>query len=365
MEEKHKAAAEACAQAVKKLIRIRSRSPRELYDSLGQAGYVGQESTRRSLCLMAYRHVRRLKDKWLGVVPYQQLSPKSNVLVIGPTGCGKTHLAELLFGQLIGVPVTTVDATGFTKSGYVGRSVSEILGQLVEAAGGNPIWATMGICILDEFDKLAGATSNARFAGEGTTKDVSGYGVQRELIRMIEGGLHPVAWGERFFPGTMMPTMTTDDIGFVACGAFSGIKELAVLEKGGNFGFKPANSKSGQAGLAYSLAESDIASVEVFQRYGFLPELIGRFTSIIRLAPLDRRVLREILIRNVIPRFAAEFEREGLKLPVPGKLINQMVKDATECKTGARGLVLQLTQHLEEQAFESFGRQPSQNERVA
>jgi len=343
-------------QAVENLKRLPDRSPRELYRALDEMGYVGQEAARRSLCLSAYRHVRRLKDRHLHKVPARKLPPKPVALMIGPTGCGKTYLAELLFGQLIGVPVATVDITGFTESGYVGRNVSEILVQLMGSARENPFWAMMGVCVLDEFDKLAGSASNARFAGEGTTKDVSGYGVQRELLGLIEGGSHPAARGDRMFTGARVPMIRSDDVGFVACGAFSGIKEISVLNSGSGFGFRPAGRKTrGRGGIDYELDEQDIASVEVFHRYGFLPELIGRFSSIVRLAPLGERELKTILIRNVLPRYQEEFRREGLELKMPTKVIARMVHDALERRTGARGLTLQLTRYLEDRAFEQFG----------
>ncbi|MCK5344986.1 MAG: AAA family ATPase, partial [Candidatus Heimdallarchaeota archaeon] len=199
--------------------------------------YVGQEETRRRLCLMAYRHIRRLKDHYLKNIPIDKLPPKSNVLMVGPTGCGKSYLAELLFGKILQIPVATVDMTSFVETGYVGRYVSEILFDLLNAAQGNPYWAKMGICVLDEFDKVNGKGSNIRFGGAGTTKDVSGYGVQRGLLKLIEGGLHEVSsqgsWGHQ-----AEKTMETDCISFVACGAFTGISELAVSERGSDFGFK-------------------------------------------------------------------------------------------------------------------------------
>lgn len=356
MDLEHKSSAELKLQAVESLARIPNRAPKDLYRELGQMGYVGQEQARRSLCLMAYRHVRRLKDRYLHKVPARKLPPKSVALMIGPTGCGKTHLAELLFGHLIGVPVATLDITGFTESGYVGRNVSEILSQLMTTAGENPFWAMMGICVLDEFDKLAGSSSNARFAGEGTTKDVSGYGVQRELLGLIEGGSYPASRGDRLFGGGRVPMIRSDDVGFVACGAFSGMKELSVLTRGGEFGFRSGKRKPrGRGGIDYQLEEQDIASVEVFHRYGFLPELIGRFSAIVRLAPLGERELKEILVRNVLPRYEEEFRREGLTLTVPAKVVKKIVEDALERKTGARGLNLQLTRYLEGQAFEKFG----------
>ena len=110
--------------ALVKLRSVMDWSPRELYEHLEHLGYVGQQETRRRLCLMAYRHVRRLKDHFLHNIPLDELPPKSNVLMTGPTGCGKSYLAELLFGQILQIPVVTVDMTGFVETGYVGKYVS-------------------------------------------------------------------------------------------------------------------------------------------------------------------------------------------------------------------------------------------------
>ena len=108
--------------------------------------------------------------------------------MVGLTGCGKSFLAELLFGKILQIPVVTVDMTAFAETGYMGRQVREIINDLVVAAEENPYWAKMGVAVLDEYDKIAGAKSNIRFGGAGTCKDVSGYGVQRGLLKLIEGG---------------------------------------------------------------------------------------------------------------------------------------------------------------------------------
>ena len=335
-------------------------SPKELYKHLDHMEYVGQEEARRRLCLMGYRHIRRLKDHFLKNMPLDKLPPKSNVLMLGPTGCGKSYLAELLFGQILKIPFVNVDMTGFVETGYVGRYVSEILFDLLNVADGNPYWAKIGICIIDEFDKIAGAGSNISFGGAGTTKDVSGYGVQRGLLKLIDGGLHEVEsrgpWGHQ-----SEDSMETDCIGFVACGAFTGISELAANEHGSDFGFKPSRKHTRAQGIAYELSSNDLTSVEVFSKYGFLPELIGRFNSITHLHPLGRKELMEILKKNVLPRYKQEFKREGQKLSVPKKVVEEIVINAIERKTGARGLALLLTEYFERQAFDCFGQNIEDN----
>ena len=351
-------------KACRKLSAIKDRSPKELYEELNRIGYVNQKSAKKTLCLYAYRHIRRLKDKYLNRVPENKIPPKSNVLMLGPTGCGKSYLAELLFSKLLGVPVTTVDLSSFTECGYVGRSVCDILSQLIGAANGNAIWATMGIVIMDEFDKIAGSSSNIRYAGAGTTKDVSGFGVQRELLGMVEGGSHSISPEGQISLGSPTISIKTDDVGFIGCGAFSNIKEISMLERGGHFGFGANAKHNNTGGIAYHLDEND-TDVEVFQRYGFLPELIGRFNSIVRLSPLNSEQLKTILIKNALPQFQEECRREGLTLSIPDEIIDIIVQKAIERKTGARGLIFHLNQYLEDKAFESFGQNKRQQEMKA
>lgn len=340
--------------ALEKLRSVMDWSPRELYQHLEHMGYVGQKEARQRLCLMAYRHVSRLKQHFLRHIPIEELPPKSNVLMVGQTGSGKSCLAELLFGKILQIPVVTEDLTGFAETGYMGRQVSEILYDLLITAEENPYWAKMGICVLDEFDKIAGANSHIRFGGAGTTKDVSGYGVQRGLLKLIEGGKHQVnskqPWGSH-----SENSMNTDCISFVACGAFSGIEELVTVNKGSDFGFRPSQKEKNSAGVAHKPTPDDLPSVEVFTKYGFMPELIGRFGSIAYLNPLAKKDLMKILKNNVMPKYKEEFEREGQKLTVPKRVMEQIVKKAIARGTGARGIALLLTEHFEKQAFECFG----------
>lgn len=340
--------------ALEKLRLIVDWSPRELFEQLEQRGYVGQKEARQRLCLNAYRHIRRLKDHFLNNIPLDKLPPKSNVLLVGPTGSGKSFLAELLFGKILQIPVVTEDLTGFCETGYMGRQVSEILYDLLISAEANPYFAKMGICVLDEFDKIAGAGSNILYGGAGTTKDVSGYGVQRGLLKLIEGGKHQIT-GKQPWGNESDDFLETDCIGFVACGAFSGIKELATIEKDSDFGFRPSRKENKSAGIAYQLSPDDLTSVEVFSRYGFMPELIGRFGSVAHLNPLAKKDLMKILKENVLPKYKQEFEREGMKLAVPKKIMKDIVEKAIERKTGARGISLLLTEFFEKQAFECFG----------
>ena len=341
--------------ALEKLKSIIDWSPRELFEHLEGLGYIGQDEARRRLCLMAYRHVRRLKDHYLRSMDLEDLPPKSNVLMLGPTGSGKTYLTQLLFGTILQIPVVTVDMTGFVETGYVGRQVPEILSGLLSAAQDNPYWAKMGICVLDEFDKLAGAGSPLRFGGAGTTKDVSGYGVQRGLLKLIEGGTHEPTSAPPWEQQT--PAIETDCVGFVACGAFSGIQNLIPSNQHSAFGFS-SNTTSKNRKSEHNPVKS--ATIEIFIQYGFMPELIGRFSSICHLNPLGYNELMAILKKNVLPKYRQEFEREGQTLDVPTKVMNGIIDQAIERETGARGIALLLEEYFEKKAFESFGQNDKQ-----
>lgn len=321
-------------------------NPREIFTELDTLGYKGQDEQRRALSLMAYRHIRRLKRIHVEGVDRKKLPTKQNVLMIGPTGCGKTYLVELLFQNLFKIPTVIVDITSFTESGYVGDSVNTILTRLILHADGNPHLAECGVICLDEFDKLASSGSSARFAGQGTTKDVSGYGVQRELLAMFQGTTITVPMDYGFSEYGYRAELSTQDIPFVVCGAFSGFEEI-LKENRSNIGFQQKNQTDAEI-----LTEQEAQS---FQRFGFLPELIGRFSRIVSFSKLGQEVLRQILAENVLPQFQNEFAGEGLKLNVTDEAINFIVKRCEKRGTGARGLQTEVISAVESAAFETFG----------
>ena len=336
--------------------KIPTYTPTEIHERLAGLGYRGQDAARRSVSLLAYRHVRRLKRIYLDGLTRDQVPPKPNALLVGPTGCGKTYLIELLFRRVLRLPTVIVDVTGFSETGYIGNDAVTILTQLLNRANDNPLIASTGIVCLDEFDKLASSSNRARFDGEGSTKDVSGLGVQKELLRMMEIGEVPVPldFNNSAYSGKV--TMRTDDITFVACGAFSGLKGI-VLRQGdkGNLGFLGKPKARAKEDIAVVYEEAELGQIENFQTYGFLPELIGRFTRIVPLAPLDRDTLRAILRDNVIRQFQREFEDEGLALKVTPRVLDHIVDLALKRQTGARGLNAILTQVIEDSAFKTFG----------
>ena len=322
--------------------------PVEMAEELERSGYKGQPRQRAALALMAYRHIRRLKRIYVDGEQRDALPPKQNVLMVGPTGCGKTYLVKLLFERLLGVPTIIVDATNFTERGYVGDDVSTMLTRLVETVRGDTTLAACGVICLDEFDKLASSSSNARFAGQGTTKDVSGYGVQRELLTLIEGtdALVPMDYG--FSGHGPRLGLSTMDMPFIACGAFSGL-ELSRSNTTRRIGFGVGSRSGTDSG--------EMPDVTVFQRYGFIPELIGRFTQTMHFPALDKGTLATILCENVLPCFQNEFHAEGLDLRVTDEALSLIVEQAANRGTGARGLQTELVGVVESAAYETFMRQ--------
>ena len=339
------------------LRRVPLLSPREIERRLVKLGYRGQVRARRAACLFAYRHVRRLKRLYLEKQPRERVMPKANYLFVGPTGCGKTFLVELLFQRILKLPTAIVDVTAFSETGYVGQDTSSILTRLLHAANNSIKWASVGIVCLDEFDKLASGKNNAVFAGAGTTKDVTGLGVQRELLKLLETSevVVPTELGQSSYSDYVL--MNTADVAFVACGAFSGMHEV-IRQMGSEQTIGFGRSEAARSGQSFGKghSEEELENVEVFYRYGFLPELIARFTRIVPFEALSKDVLKEILVDNVVDKLKREFREEGLELVVDESVLDHVVERAIKRQTGARGLASLLLRHLEGVAFETFGR---------
>ena len=336
--------------------------PRKIFAKLEELGYRGQDDARRAASLMAYRHVRRIKRIYLDGAKREDVLPKANYLFIGPTGCGKTHLVELLFQHILRLPTVIVDITTYSETGYVGQDSNTIITRLLHASDDNPLLASIGIICLDEFDKIASGQNNAIFAGAGTTKDVTGMGVQRELLKMLEAGevVVPLELTHSTYGDHLV--MSTADIAFIAAGAFSGFAQVARRRGNADMGFgrKGARqlSKDGIDSIAVSFTPEEVENVANFQAYGFLPELMARFTRFVPFQALDAGTLKNILRSSVLDRLTREFEDEGFKLHVGDEVMDHIVADSMKRETGARGLVAILTRHLEEAAFNSFAEVP-------
>ncbi|MBN2722982.1 MAG: AAA family ATPase [Deltaproteobacteria bacterium] len=334
--------------------------PSELFNMIGDMGYKGQNEARKSVSLMAYRHVRRLKRIYVDGESRENVGKKNNLLLMGPTGCGKTFLIETLFSGILQLPTVIVDITPFSETGYVGQDPNNILTRMYHTANRDERLARIGIIALDEFDKLASSQNNAVFAGAGTTKDITGLGVQRELLKMLESSEVnvPVELTHSSYVETV--NLQTADIAFVAVGAFSGFNAiLNRYHKGSISGFnRDIESRKklyDDHSIAISWTPEDVENVAYFQSYGFLPELVARFGRIIPFAALDRETMYQILEDNILSIIRKEFAVEGIKLEVGEDVIEHIVKLALKRETGARGLNSLIFRYLEDKAFDLFG----------
>lgn len=332
-------------------------SPREIDARLTDLGYRGQDEARRAASVLAYRHLRRIRRLHLeGLAPEPGL--RENCLFLGPTGSGKTFLVELLFREILAVPTVLADATQFSETGYVGDDVNTLLSRLYEVADKDADWAACGVICMDEFDKLATSRSDSRFAGQQTTKDVSGFGVQRSLLHLLSASSadFPADFG---FTSRLQPeNMDLACLTFIACGAFSGLRSTAegmAREERLGFGREPRALKD--EAIAAHVTQEQLEQTTAFARYGFIPELIGRFNRLVSFTPLDAGTLSDILQNNVLRAYEREFEQEGLRLLVEPAVREHVVARALKRETGARGLRTTLAPLLEGAAYEHFGRQ--------
>lgn len=330
-------------------------TPAEMLRMIDSYGYIGQKKAKKAVSLMAFRHINRLRKIYLEGVDKFILPSKENYLMIGPTGCGKTFLVEILFNRILKLPTVVIDITSFSETGYVGQDPVTLLTRLIHNAEGDPYTASIGIVCIDEFDKLSSGKNNAVFSGAGTTKDVSGLGVQRELLKMLEGADVDVPLSITHSSYAERVTFNTSNVAFIACGAFSGFKRLLDITKQGGIGFgRPTNKDEDGKKVAVSFKRADIEKVVYFESYGMMPELIGRFSRIVPFQALGKDDLKTILQRNTINQYSQELELEGVKLVIEEEVLDHVVEDALKRETGARALKYSLLEYLEDACFDMY-----------
>lgn len=302
--------------------------PKELKAKLDEY-VIGQEKAKRILSVAVYTHYKRLTQP----ASEQEVDiEKSNVLMVGETGTGKTLLAKTL-AKILQVPFCIADATVLTEAGYVGEDVESIISRLYQAADYNKEATERGIIYIDEIDKIARKSDNPSI-----TRDVSGEGVQQGLLKILEGTVANVApQGGRKHPDQKMVQIDTSNILFICGGAFDGIEKIIANRISSNaLGFKTTQEE-----LMMDENYLEYTSPADLKGYGLIPEIIGRVPVISALNPLDSEALKRILLEPknaLIKQYKKLFEMEGIELNISESVIDYIVDKAIEFKLGARGL---------------------------
>lgn len=291
---------------------------------------IGQDEAKRSLAVAVYNHYKRLQQ------PEDETGveiEKSNIIMVGSTGTGKTLLARTI-AKLLDVPFTIVDATVFTEAGYVGEDVESILSRLLQVADHDVAETERGIVFIDEIDKIARKSDNPSI-----TRDVSGEGVQQGLLKLLEGTVVNVPpKGGRKHPDQNYTQVDTKNILFICGGAFDGIEtKIARRLNTHVVGFNSIQNtaKIDKNDLMKYVLPQDLKA------FGLIPEIIGRLPVLTYLKPLDREALRKILVEpknSIVKQFTKLFEMDGIKLTFTDGALDYIVDKAVEYKLGARGL---------------------------
>ena len=302
--------------------------PQEIMAYLDQY-VIGQDTAKKYLSVAVYNHYKRLAQSMQDDVEIE----KSNIIIVGPTGTGKTLLAKSI-ARLLKVPFTIVDATVLTEAGYVGEDIESLLTRLLQACDYDVKQAERGIVFIDEIDKIARKGDNPSI-----TRDVSGEGVQQGLLKLLEGSVVNVPpQGGRKHPDQKMIPVDTKNILFICGGAFEGIERKIALrlnQQVVGFGKSSEQQKVERERLLHYVAPQDLKS------YGLIPEIIGRLPILTNLEPLTRDALLRILVEPknaIVKQYKKLFEMDGVELKFEEEALEYVVDKAVEYKLGARGL---------------------------